>query len=135
MRLFNKNGMKNNFKTVCRLIYGQVCYNDWVRSKINFLVGPQGLVCSGNCEETDTCLGKSQMTTASPNPSFRAPWRAGDMVVGRVNAGWTTSKSGHPCPCQNCSQGPPAEKTGRGSLLDRPSCPPDDSIGQWTELN
>ena len=41
----------------------------------------------------------------------------------------TTSKNGHPCPCQNCSQWPPAEKPGEGSLLNRPSCPPDDPIG------
>ena len=27
------------------------------------------------------------------------------------------------------------EKTGRGYLLNRPSCPPDDPIGQGTELN
>ena len=39
------------------------------------------------------------------------------------------------CSCKNCLQGPPAEKTGRGSLLNRPSCPPDDPIGQGTELN
>ena len=37
--------------------------------------------------------------------------------------------------CQNCSQGPPAEKTGSGCLLNRPSCPPDDLVGQGTELN
>ena len=43
--------------------------------------------------------------------------------------GWTS------LPSQNCSQGPPAEKTGRGSLLNRPSCPPDDPIGQGTDLN
>ena len=36
----------------------------------------------------------------------------------------STLKSGHPCPCQDCSQQPPAEKTGRESLLNRPSCPP-----------
>ena len=29
---------------------------------------------------------------ASPKPSFRAPWKIGDAVVGRGNAGWTTSK-------------------------------------------
>ena len=29
----------------------------------------------------------------------------------RRNAEWTESKSGHPGPCQNCSQRPPAEKT------------------------
>ena len=39
---------------------------------------------------------------ASPKPPFRAPWSVGDALVGRGNARWTTSKSGHPCPCQNC---------------------------------
>ena len=48
--------------------------------------------------------GMSHATTASPKPSFRAPWRVGDAVLGRGFAGWTTSKSGHPCPCQNFSQ-------------------------------
>ena len=57
--------------------------------------------------------GMSHATTTSPKPSFRAPWSVGDAVASTGNAGWTTSKSGHPCPCQNCSQGPPAEKTGR----------------------
>ena len=78
--------------------------------------------------------GMSHATTASPKPSFRAPWRVGDAVVGRENAGWTTSKSEHPCPCQSWPQGPPAEKTGRGSLLNRPSCSPYDQVGQGTEL-
>ena len=32
-------------------------------------------------------------------------------MVGRRNAGWTASNSGHPCLCQNCPQGLPAEKT------------------------
>ena len=54
-------------------------------------------------------------------------------MVGSGNAGWTL-KSGLPFLCQNCSQGPPAEKTGRESLMDRPSCPPDDPIGQGTNL-
>ena len=39
------------------------------------------------------------------------------------------------CPCQNCSQGPPVEKTGRGFLLNRPLCPHDDPFVQGTELN
>ena len=56
-------------------------------------------------------------------PSFRTLWKLDDAVVGRGNAGWTQSKSGLPCPWQICSQGPPVEKTGRGSLLDRPSSP------------
>ena len=79
--------------------------------------------------------GMSHVTPASPKPSFREPWREGDTVVGRGKAGWTTSKSGHPFPCQNCSQGPPAVNTGRGPLLTRPSCPQGYPIGQGTELN
>ena len=59
----------------------------------------------------------------------------GDVVVGGEYAGWTTSNRGRPCLCQNCSHWPPAEKTGRGSLLTRPSCPPDDPVGQGTELD
>ena len=47
--------------------------------------------------------GMSHATTASPKPSFGAPWRAGDAVVVRGNAGWTTSRNGLPCPCQKCS--------------------------------
>ena len=78
--------------------------------------------------------GMSHATTASPKPSFRAHWRVGDVAFGRRNAGWTASMSGHPCPCQNCSQGPPATKSGRGSLLNRPSSPPDDPIGHGTEV-
>ena len=61
---------------------------------------------SGNSQETEICIVQtSQTTTASPKTSFRAPCRVGDIVAGRRNAGWTTSKSGHPSQCQNCSQG------------------------------
>ena len=60
-------------------------------------------------------------------------------TVGRGNAEWTTSKSGQPCPCQNHSQGPPAEKTGRRFLLNHPSRfpprSPSDPTGQGTEKN
>ena len=92
---------------------------------------------SGSCQETETCIGldMSDAMTASPKLFFKAPWRVGDAMVGRGNAGWTTSKSGHPCPCQTCSRRPAAEKTGRASLPNRLSCPPDDPIGKGTELN
>ena len=79
--------------------------------------------------------GMSHAMTASPKPFFRAPRRVGNTVIGRGNAGWTTSKSEHPCNCQNCSQGRSAEKTGRGSVLNHLSCPPNDPVGQGTELN
>ena len=53
-------------------------------------------------------------------------------AVGRGNDGIATLKSGRPCTCQNCSRWSPSEKTGRGSLLNRPL---DDLIGRGTELN
>ena len=56
--------------------------------------------------------GMSHAMTASPKPSFRAPRRVGDFVVGRGNTGWTTSKSGYPWTCQNNLQWPSSEKTG-----------------------
>ena len=77
----------------------------------------------------------SHTMTAFPKPSFRTPWRVGDGVIGKGNAGWTTTKSRYICPRQNCSQRFPAEKTVRGSLLNCPSCPPSDPISQGTELN
>ena len=90
--------------------------NDWVWSNINFLVGSQEpLLANVRGWKHMRCSGMSHTTTAFPKPSLRAPWRVGDTVVGRGNVGWTTSNSGHPCPCQNCSQGPPAEKARRGS--------------------
>ena len=93
--------------------------------------------CSSNFHKDANLhgLGMSHAKTASQKTSFRAPWRVGNAVVSRGNAGWTTSKTGHICPCQNCSQRPHLVKTGRGSLLHRSSCPPDDPIGQGTELN
>ena len=84
----------------------------------------------------ETCMiPECHATAASPKPSFSAPWRVGDAVFSRGNAGWTTSKSGHTCPCQNCLQWLPAEKAGRGSLLNHPLHLPDDAIGQGSELN
>ena len=80
----------------------------------------------------------SHTTTSSQKPSLRATWRLGDTVVNRENAGWTTLKNRHPRLCQNFSQGPAAEKTGRGSLLNRYPClspPPDHSIVQGAGLN
>ena len=57
----------------------------------------------------------------------------GDAVVGRGNAGWTTSRSGRPCTCRNCSRWwPSTERTGRGSLLKSSLCPPGRS-SRWRD--
>ena len=85
---------------------------------------------SGNCQETETCMFRACHTPWQPlqnHPSghlgVRAtPWSAEEMLDA-----W-----------QNCPKGPPAGKTGRGSLLNRPSCPPTTQSVKglnWTELN
>ena len=66
---------------------------------------------------------------------FRHYVRRNDLVVLQHNPQMKVTVQFQQSPCQNCSQGPHAEQTGRGSLLNRPSCPPDDPIGQGTELN
>ena len=76
----------------------------------------------------------SYATTASPKPSFRAPWRVGDVVAGRGHAAWTSMR-GYSCPCQNCSWLPPAEKTGIGSLLNRVSSPLNDPSCRSWDMN
>ena len=120
------------------------CCHSFIDTNLHWTITiPRSWTCKRipylNCQDTKTCMVQacSHAMTASQKPSFRASWRVGDAVVGRGNAGWTTSKSGRHCQCQNCSQlqGPHAEKTGRGSLLNRPPCPPDDPVGQGTELN
>ena len=130
------------FETKClrkrlRSSYLEHKTNERVRSNISFLVGPQEPLVATVKRRNLHDSGMSHATTACQRSSFRAYWRVGHAVVGRGNAGWTTSKSGHPCPCKSCSQGPPAEKTGRGSLLNRPSRPPwrPNRSRDWPELN
>ena len=110
--------------------------DDWVQRKINFLVSPQEPLLATH-QKTEICMVRACHTLRQPlqKPSFRAPWRVRDAVVGRGNPGWTTSKSGHHCPCQSCSERPPAEKIKRRPLLNWPSCSPDEPFDQWTVLN
>ena len=124
------------FKTKCLRKFLCISYlehknNNWVQSKINSLVGPQEPLML-TVKRRKLCM--SHTTTASPKSFFRVPWRVGNAMAGTGNARWTTSKSGHPCPSQECSQRPLAEKTGRGSLLNRPPCPPNNPISQGIEL-
>ena len=55
---------------------------------------PTAIMSSGKCDTNALFFHIS--TTASPKPSFRAPWRVGDNMVGRGNAGSTASKNRHP---------------------------------------
>ena len=99
-------------KNLLRISHLEHKINDWVRSKIGFLVRLQEPVLA-TVKKLETYKVRACLTSRL----FRAPWRMGDAVVGRGNAGWTISKSGHPRPCQNCSQGPPAENIGTEYLL------------------
>ena len=74
--------------------------------------------------------GMSHAMTAFQKPFFRAPWMAQWSAEERLDG--QHQKMDRPT---NAMQGPPAEKTGRVSLLSRPPCPPDDPIDQGTELN
>ena len=67
------------FKTKClrkllHISYLEPKTTDWVRSTINFLVESTG-TSSGNYQEMETCMVWAHAMTASPKPSFRAPWR------------------------------------------------------------
>ena len=57
------------------------------------------------------------------------PWSAEGMLDGQHQRVDVTTHA------RTVRKGLPQKKTGRGSLLKRPSCPPDDPIGQGTELN
>ena len=122
-------------RKLLRISYLKHKINDWVGSKINFLADSQEPLLATVKRRKLAWFGHVNAPTASPKPSFRARWRVDDAVVGRGNDVRKASKNRHICPCHNCSQEPPAQKTGRGSLLNRPSCPPDDSISQRAELN
>ena len=58
-------------------------------------------------------------------------------MVGRVNARWTTWKSGHPCPCQNCLQWLPVENDWKRIPAELSFVFPrrPNRTRDWTELN
>ena len=59
----------------------------------------------------------------------RTPWSAEEMLDGQHQ------RVDIPARAKTADKGPPAEKTGRGSLLNRPSYPPGRPSGSKTELN
>ena len=89
----------------------------------------------GNCPETETCMVQACHTTASPKPSFRAPSQVGNAVVGRGNAGCTTSKSGHLCLCQNWFTIASRTKDWKQISAELSVMSPDDPVGQRIQLN
>ena len=77
--------------------------NDWVRSKINFLVGPQEPLLATVERRKLSWFGHVTRHDSLFKTTVQGTLEDGRRrdVVGSENAGWTTSKSGHPCPCQD----------------------------------
>ena len=91
---------------------------------------------SGYCQETESCMLRACHTLQQPlqnHPSghpgvWVTPCRQRKCYMDNVKE-WTSPA--HARTARRAS----AEKTGRGSLRNRPSRPPDDPTGQGTELN
>ena len=108
--------------------------NDWVRSKINFLGSSQEPLLATIKRQQPAWFGH---VTRHDSLSKNIPQGTlkGGRRRGRQKKYWMDNiKEWTPLSIPELPQGPPAEKTGRGSLLNRPSCPPDDPIGQRPEL-
>ena len=120
-------------RKLLRISYLDHKTNNWVRSTINFLVGPEEPFLATVKRRKLAWFGYVTHRDSVSKAILQATLEGGRRR-GRQRKCWMDKISGHPCPCQNCSQGPPSEKTGRGSLLNRPSCPLDNPISQGTEL-
>ena len=101
--------------------------NDWVWSKINFLLGPQELPLATVERWKHARFGHVTRHNSLSKTIIQGTLE-GWQHCGQQRKCWMD------CPCQNCSKGPSAEKSGRGSLVNCPSCPSDNPIGQGTEL-
>ena len=73
------------FRKLLCISYLEHKTNNWVQSKISFLVGPQGPLLA--TVKRWKLAWFRLVTAASPKPSFRAPWKVGDDVVSRGNTG------------------------------------------------
>ena len=121
-------------RKLLRISYLEHKTNDWVRSNINFLMGPQEPLLATVRRLKPAWFGHVTRHDSLSKTILQGTLEGGRRS-GRQRKCWMDNIKGkRPCPCQNGSQGPPAEKIGRGSLPNRLSCPHDDPIGQGTEL-
>ena len=99
---------------------------DWVRSKINFLLGLQEPYLATIERRTFACFGHVNLHDSLSKTILQGTLEGGGGAHrGRQRKRWLDNIRGWTSqPMLELSQGPPAEKTGRGSLLDRPSCSP-----------
>ena len=101
----------------------------------NYPVGPQEPLLATVKRGKLALFGHVTPTTASPKPSFRAPWGVGrrrgrqrKYLMDNVKE-WTSLFMPELLTMASRRK----KKSGRGSLLNRLSCPPDDQIGHGTE--
>ena len=92
---------------------------------------------SGNCQGTETCMIRACHTPRQPLQNLPSghlggramPWSADEMLNGQHQR---VDIFAH---VRTVHKGLLQKKRRRGSLLNRPSYPPDDPIGQWAEVN
>ena len=128
------------FETKCmrkllRISYLEHKTNDWVRSQISFLVGPQEPLLATVKRRK---LARSGHVTRHDSLSKTIP--QGTLEDGRRRGQkrkcWMDDiKEWTSLPMPNLLTRAFCRKDWKRSLLNRTSCPPDDPIGQGTELN
>ena len=127
------------FSPVFYLIRYKLKCNVDSKSDVYLLIWRHAGTSSGNCQETETSIvlacplhdSLSKTILLWHLRGWKTLWSAEKMLNGqhqRVNL---------PGPRQNCSQWPPAVKTGRGSLLNSSFMAPrrPNRLRDWTELN
>ena len=95
-----------------RVSYLEHKTNDWVRSKISFLVDPQEPLLATVKRGKPAWFVPVTRHDNLSKTILQGTLEGGQRRDCRGNAGWTTPKRRHPCLWQNCSQGSSAEKTG-----------------------
>ena len=79
--------------------------NDWVRSKANFLVGPQEpLLATVRRQKLEWFRACHTPRHPLQKPFFTAPWRVGGRCDRQRKCWMDNIKDWTSCPCQNCSQ-------------------------------
>ena len=91
-------------RTLFRISYSECKINDWLQSKISFPVGPHEPALATVKRRKLAWFGHVKR-----NDIFQDILEGGRRRSRQRKAGWTTPKSGHPYPCQNCQQWPPRE--------------------------
>ena len=91
---------------------------------------------SVNCQEMETCMVRACYTPWWPLQGHPSGHLRGGQCCGQQQKCWKDNiRDWTPCPCRDCTWGPPAEGTEGGSLLNHPSCSPDDLISHGIELD